>query len=121
MDPAIVSSWAAVFAAREQRRRDEERARAREVLRRLPALADALRRDFGAERVGYFGSLATAGRLRDDSDVDLWVDAIRTGRWIEAVDRVATALERQVDLVETERAPESLRECIRREGVELGG
>jgi hypothetical protein len=49
----------------------------------------------------------------------VWVDRIRTGRFFDAVDRLVQSVGREVDLVELERAPKSLREAIERTGVEI--
>ena len=111
--------------ARAYHQRDEQRARAeaelaRDVLARLPALARELRDEYGARRVGYFGSLLT-GRLHPTSDVDLYVDRIRRGGYLVAVDRLVTALGCPVDLVELDRAPPSLLDRIARDGVDLHG
>ncbi|MGM0578242.1 MAG: nucleotidyltransferase family protein [Myxococcota bacterium] len=117
---ATIKRYARIY--REEARRDEEARRrvAREVLDRSAAVATMLREDFGAERVGYFGSLVT-GRLEETSDVDLYVDRIRRGGYFRAIDRATDALGRHVDLVELERAPESLREVIARDGVDVDG
>jgi predicted nucleotidyltransferase len=97
-----------------------ERERARRVLARLPALATLLREEFGVLRIGYFGSLRRR-RLAEDSDVDLYVDRVRRGRYFVALDRAWRALEVPVDLVELESAPDSLRKAIAAEGVSIDG
>jgi len=99
-----------------QARRAAERLRAAEIRSLLPRVAAVLRDEFGARRVGYFGSLA-GGRFRPDSDVDLFVDRIRRGAWIAAVDRTSELLGRAVDLVECEKAPAALLATLRRDGV----
>jgi predicted nucleotidyltransferase len=70
--------------------------------------------------VGYFGSLRRRS-LAADSDVDLYVDRIRRGRYFVAVDRAWRALGLPVDLVELDRASDSLRRAIATEGVPIHG
>jgi len=111
-----VERYAAIYRRREQERRAREEEAARTVLGRLPEAARALRDEFGARVVGYFGSLRR-GRLHERSDVDLFVDRIRRGEYFRAIDRLCTLLARPVDLVELEAAPPSLRERIATDGV----
>lgn len=106
------------YQARARRRRELEEEAARRALTVLPELARRLRRDLGVRRVGYFGSLTT-GRLAPDSDIDLYVDRVRRGGYFRALDLLCSALERPVDLVEVESAPDSLRACIESQGVEI--
>lgn len=80
---------------------------ARIVRSRLPEVARRLRAEFGADRVILFGSLCSGG-FDDGSDVDLAVSGLAPERYFEALARVAEILERQVDLVELERARPSL-------------
>jgi predicted nucleotidyltransferase len=115
-----VRDYAEAHRRRERELEGEERRAAGRALESLAELASMLRRDFGALRVGYFGSLRT-GRLRDSSDVDLFVDRLRRGHYFDAVDRLSTALGRPVDLVEIERAPPSLIRRIEEDGVDLHG
>ncbi len=98
-------------------RQDEER-RAADVRARLESLAELLSRDFGARRVGVFGSLG-AGRLRADSDVDVYVDRIRRGGYFEALDRATELIGRPVDLIELSKAPRSLIDRIEEEGEDV--
>ena len=114
-----ISRYAAAYRARSVALRAAEQARAREIRERLPNVAAMLRRDFGVSRVGYFGSLA-GGHFAEGSDVDVYVDRIRSGSYFDALDRVAEMLDLPVDLVEIELAPESIRETIAESGVELG-
>jgi predicted nucleotidyltransferase len=117
---ATIERFAAVYRQARQARVATEVHRAREVLAKLPALATALRTDFGATRVGYFGSLRS-GRLAEDSDVDLYVDRVRPGGYFAAVDRACHALGIAVDLIEFDRASQPLRATIDAEGVPLHG
>ena len=115
-----VRRYAGVYRQQAAAAEHDRRACAARVLARLPALAQMLRRDFGAHRVGYFGSLRS-GVLHGTSDVDLYVDRLPRGQYFDAVSRLWTALERPVDLVELERASPSLRAAIEEEGIDLDG
>lgn len=83
------------------------------------AIANELKSRFGASRVMLFGSLA-----RDDfhrwSDIDLAVWGVDSANYYRAV-AFATGFSDsfKVDLVDAEDCPESLRELLSREGVEL--
>ena len=75
---------------------------------------------FGARRVVLFGSLAHAAWFVPDSDVDLAVEGLVGGDYWEAWRLVEEVIgDRPVDLIEIERAGESLRRAIERYGVEL--
>jgi predicted nucleotidyltransferase len=117
---AEIEGFAQAYRAAHRTRIAAERERARRVLARLPALATLLREEFGVLRIGYFGSLRRR-RLAEDSDVDLYVDRVRRGRYFVALDRAWRALEVPVDLVELESAPDSLRKAIAAEGVSIDG
>jgi predicted nucleotidyltransferase len=117
---AEIEGFAQACRAAQRMRVAAERDRAQRVLAKLPALAALLRNEFGVRQVGYFGSLRR-GRLAGDSDVDLYVDRVRQGRYFVAVDRAWRALELPVDLVELESAPASLRDAIAAEGVPIDG
>lgn len=117
---AEIESIAQACRAAQRTRIEAERDRAQSILAKLPALAKLLRHEFGAREVGYFGSLRR-GRLAEDSDVDLYVDRIRRGRYIVAVDRAWRALELPVDLIELESASASIRDTIAADGVPVDG
>ena len=117
---STVARYARIYRDRQRRLADARREAARQALDRLPAVAAMLRARFGAHHVGYFGSLTT-GSLYESSDVDLYVDRIRRGRYFNAVDQAIIALGRPVDLIELERAPASLQAAIARDGVTLDG
>ena len=95
--------------ARECRRRH---ARARAA---APVVAETLAR-LGARRVWLFGSALRPDRFREDSDLDLAVEGLPTGRLIDAgvaADRIAG---HTCDLVEIETCDPALRARILREG-----
>ena len=98
----------------------EQRARA-QLLERIYKAADILKARFGARRVVLFGSLAHAAWFVPDSDVDLAVEGLVDGDYWEAWRLVEEVIgDRPVDLIEIERAGESLRRAIERYGVEQG-
>jgi len=117
VDP-IHQSYAEAWRARCARNELAARARADAARRLLPEAARILRDDFGADRVGVFGSLL-GGRLAPESDVDLFVDAVRRGRYWQALAQLTELFGRDVDLVELERAPPSLRATIDAEGIDV--
>jgi len=95
----------------------DERAR---LLARVHEAAEALKVRFAVSRVVLFGSLAHAAWFAPDSDVDLAVEGLaEIDYW--AAWRLAEEVigDRPVDLIEIERAEESLRRAIERYGVEL--
>ena len=90
------------------------------LLARVHEAAEALRARFAVRRVVLFGSLAHAAWFAPDSDVDLAVEGLaEIDYW--AAWRLAEEVigDRPVDLIEIERAGESLRRAIERYGVEL--
>ncbi len=115
-----VERFAEAYRANERARLAREVERAREVVARLPMLAEALRSDFGVGLLGYFGSLRSE-RLGDFSDVDLYVDRVRRGGYFAAVDRACSILGLSVDLIELDKASDSLRATITADGVVVDG
>ncbi|NPV08541.1 MAG: nucleotidyltransferase domain-containing protein [Anaerolineae bacterium] len=105
------------------RRREEEQKQAltgrRERAWQLARQAACLLRDeFGASRVVLYGSLVRPEEFHLRSDVDLAAWGVRD--YLSAVCRLLDLdPEIEVNLVEYEAASPGLRECIRREGVEL--
>lgn len=97
----------------------ERHARER-LLERAREAAAALKARFGVRRVLLFGSLAHVAWFAPDSDVDLAVEGLTSDDYWRAW-RLAEEIigERPVDLIEIEMAGESLRQAIRRYGVEL--
>jgi len=80
----------------------------------------ALKQRFGVKRVVLIGSLAHATWFMDDSDVDLAVQGLRDSDYLEAWGVVEDIIgDRPVDLIEIDRAGESLRRAIERYGIEL--
>ena len=97
----------------------EQRARA-QLLERIHKAADMLKARFLVRRVVLFGSLAHAAWFVPDSDVDLAVEGLVGGDYWEAWRLVEEVIgDRPVDLIEIERAGESLRRAIERYGIEL--
>ena len=82
--------------------------------------ADLLRREFGANEVFLFGSLARRGEFTLWSDVDLAAFGIPPSRFFEAVGAVTGLIsEFKLDLIEIETCPDSLREAIETEGKSI--
>lgn len=97
----------------------EQRTRER-ILDRTREAAAALKSRFGARRVFLFGSLAHAAWFAPDSDVDLAVEGLAGDDYWRAWRVVEEIIgDRPVDLIAIEMARESLRQAIRRYGVEL--
>jgi len=100
---------------------DAEKREREQLLGRVRKAAEALKNQFGARRVLLFGSLAQPFWFKQDSDVDLAVEGLKSGKdfW-EAWHVVEEILaDRLVDLIEIETAGESLRHAIQRYGSEL--
>ena len=81
--------------------------------------AEILRREFGATRVRLFGSLLDACRVRAESDVDLAVEGLAEGRYLEAVARVLDLSDFSVDIVQVESANPKILAVIEARGVDL--
>ncbi len=97
----------------------ERRTRER-LLARARRAAALLKERFGVRRVVLFGSLADDVWFRTDSDVDLAVEGLSAEDYWEAWRLVEDVIqERPVDLIEIERAGESLQRVIERYGIEL--
>ena len=94
-------------------RRRRARAVAREAARVLKA-------SFGVRRVILFGSLATGSWFHPRSDIDLAVEGLNREEYWRAdcrLEGVADGFE--IDLVDLHAAPPSLKEAVRRDGVEI--
>lgn len=114
----LAGRYAAIYRERERERRAGLGERATALRALLPQAAELLKTEFGATRVGVFGSLLTT-RFDDASDVDLYADTIADGRFFEAVDRVSTLLGVPVDLIELRTAPASLLQRIAEDGLDV--
>jgi len=91
------------------------------LLRRVRKAAAVLKEQFGARRVILFGSFAGAGRYMATSDVDLAVEGLKGGKSYWQAWRIVEEIveDHLVDLIEMEDAAESLRQAIRRYGINL--
>ena len=100
---------------------DDEKRDREQLLRRVRTAADILKNQFGARRVLLFGSLAQPYWFKKDSDVDLAVEGLKSGKdYWEAWHLVEEIIaDRLVDFIEIETAGESLRLAIQRYGSEL--
>lgn len=92
-----------------------------QLLRRVQKAAEVLKNQFGARRVLLFGSLAQPFWFKEDSDVDLAVEGLKSGKdYWEAWQMVEEIIgDRLVDFIEIEAAGQSLRQAIQRYGAEL--
>jgi len=91
------------------------------LLQRVREAAEVLRTRFGARRVLLFGSLSQPYWFREESDVDLAAEGLKSGKdywdaW-EAIEEIIP--DRLVDLIEIETAGECLKQAILRYGLEL--
>lgn len=109
-------------AAHLRQLRDETQARAdaraQAIRARLPAAKQVLMERYGAKRVVLFGSFAR-GDVSERSDVDLAVEGIDPIGYFTALADLMGLLDSPVDLVEIERAPQSLLARLEVEGIEL--
>ncbi len=102
---------------RERARQERARARASAMSEALPELCAILFEE-GAARTWVFGSFV-AGQIDEHSDLDIAVAGLPAARFIPARVRLSAVCPVPFDLVEIERAPESLRDEIRAHGREL--
>lgn len=100
---------------------EHEKREREHLLQRVRKAAAILKSQFGAQRVLLFGSLAQPFWFREDSDVDLAVEGLKSGKDYWEAWRVVEEIiaDRLVDLIEIETAGESLRQAIQRHGAEL--
>jgi predicted nucleotidyltransferase len=83
------------------------------------AIADFLRREYGA-RVYGVGSLFERDRpFREHSDIDLVVEYLAPARFYEASAKAANMTEFELDVIPLEAANEYMREVVAARGVEL--
>lgn len=113
-----IARYAALYREREQARLAALAGRAGELRAKLPEAAALLRAEFGAGRVGVFGSLAR-GDFAEASNVDLYVDRVAPGHYFQAIAALVALLDADVDLIELDRAPASLRDHIAEEGTDV--
>lgn len=105
------------LAAREARRRQQVRDRLATIRAALPDAATALQA-LGASRIWVFGSVAD-GTFEDGSDLDLATEGLPPESFFAARAAVGDLIPVELDLIELERAPSSLRALILNEGQEL--
>ena len=98
----------------------EERGERARLLARVREAAAVLKARFGVRRVVLFGSLAHGAWFVPDSDVDLAVEGLASIDYWRAWRLVEEIIgDRLVDLIEIEKAGESLRRAIECYGIEL--
>ena len=97
-----------------------ERSERLRLLKRIRNAAAVLKAEFGARRVILFGSIAHEAWFTSDSDVDLAVEGLKGETYWQAWKAAEDIIrDRPVDLIELEDSGDSLRQAIRRHGVEL--
>ena len=98
----------------------QEKFTQQELMSRVAQAAEQLKSQFAVSRVILFGSVAHKGWFEDDSDVDIAVEGLKSVDFFRAW-RVAeeTIGDREVDIIELETAPLSLKRAIERYGVDL--
>ncbi|MBI4586534.1 MAG: nucleotidyltransferase domain-containing protein [Planctomycetes bacterium] len=92
-----------------ERHREEERQRILEQIRDLTGYFDGLPR---LQRVYLFGSIAAADSFRLDSDVDLAFEGLPAELFCSVLSEIVERLQRDVDALRLEDAPEALKERI---------
>lgn len=92
------------------KRKQLEEERRKTLAATLDMLSD-LSGEFGYESAYIFGSLAQKGRYNKDSDVDIAVDKVATGRFFELIARASGQINRDVDLVLLSECPFAFRIC----------
>lgn len=103
----VMASFLAQRAASQRERLRELRA---SVDQALPDLATLLL-DAGASRIWVFGSVVDGGfHLR--SDIDMAVEGLPPAKYFQALSSLHQRAPVPVDLIEMERAPQSLRDHI---------
>ncbi len=111
--------WRA-YDPRLRRRRISDPVRRREAWEAARQAARLLRESFGATRVAVFGSLARSESFYEWSDIDLAVWGAPAEQFYEAAGAVAAVHpDIPFDLVDADRCPESLREQIEKEAIDL--
>jgi predicted nucleotidyltransferase len=97
-----------------------EKAMRGQLLKRVRQAANQLKKEFGVEKVILFGSLTDSSQFWPNSDVDLAVVGLRSEAYFEAWRVVEMTIEDcAVDLVELEKATDSVRQAILKYGVEV--
>jgi predicted nucleotidyltransferase len=98
----------------------EETQEREQLLSRIQKAANELKKQFSVRRVVLFGSLAHRAWFSLDSDVDLAVEGLESASYWKAWGLVENIIDTHpVDLIDIEKAGESLRHTIERHGVEL--
>ena len=93
---------------------------ARDALLETARLAARLLKEkYGAQRVFLFGSLAHRAWFGPESDVDIVVMGIGKEFWRAWAEVEPMFPGRSVDLIDWESASESLKQAVKRKGIEL--
>ncbi|HIE11933.1 MAG TPA: DNA polymerase subunit beta [Desulfotomaculum sp.] len=116
MDEAAFRAYAKAWRRRqmdEERSRVQRARRAREV---AETVARMLVREYGAEEVWLFGSLARRQESYIHSDIDLAATGLPAREFFRILSRVNAVSQFAIDLVDLEACPTGLATVIRREG-----
>ncbi len=118
--PERMAVYQASARKREEQRRDRLYQRHHLGLAIASKGSELLKRDFAAKRVVLFGSMLSADRVHERSDVDLAVWGLPPEDYYRAVGQLlALEPEISVDLIEAELAPPRILQEIIDTGVEL--
>ncbi len=111
---------AEAIARRKKQDQSQEQKRKQRAWQLARQAAKLLRKQFGAQKVVVFGSLAHKAWFTIWSDIDLAAWGIPPNRFYAAVGTIAELnTEYKIDLVDPETCRPVLRTMIEREGVEL--
>ena len=119
MPPDELARYRASARQREQKRQQQQKLRQEAGWRVAREAAQALKQDFGANRVWLFGSLLEVRHIHSQSDVDLAVEGLEDSLYLQAVARLLDLSDFSVDLVQLEYARPRLRQAVEAHGVEL--
>lgn len=98
----------------------EEKRERKQLLARIQEVATVLKSRFAVRRAVLFGSLAHTSWYTPGSDVDLAVEGLDTKEYWQAWKLAEEIIgDHPVDFIEVETATESLKQAIKRYGVEL--
>ena len=112
--------YRATRRCREAEHREWQREAKRKAMASARRVARWLKDTYAVERVVLFGSVAQDEVLGPRSDLDIAVEGLPSQEYYRAVACVQSFVDRgQVDLVQIERCPPSLRTTIEKRGIEL--
>ncbi|WP_240610898.1 nucleotidyltransferase family protein [Ammonifex thiophilus] len=107
------------YARRAKEKEERLAARKKAALEKARAVAELLKKKYGAEKVMLYGSLAGWSKFHERSDIDIMVWGFKGDFWRMQVEVEETALPFECTVVCQEDALPSLRERVLAKGVEL--